>query len=111
MHEAGDSPGSDAFQVALRIVQRDAGILAEGMHLTSDELKTLLAAAPLDPQDKSRRILKYAYCAWTTFEGEADFASVTFEGEADFRGATFTHEVQFRNAIFLRRAQFHETAF
>jgi hypothetical protein len=86
-------------------------IEARRVRLSSDQLRQLLAAAPEDPQQPDRRLVREANFLDATFTSVADFGGATFTGDAHFYGASFSGHAHFYGARFSGDASFYGASF
>jgi uncharacterized protein YjbI with pentapeptide repeats len=99
----------DAFEDALGKASKGV-IDASGRRVSSQQLESLLAAAPRGP-DRDRPLLTKVDFGRATFGGDAAFDGAIFSGDADFNGATFREDVDFRGTTFRKFAHFREATF
>jgi hypothetical protein len=94
------------FVRALDSVAREGTIDVSGLHVSAEQLRQLLMAAPVDPERPGRRHLRMALFRQTTITGDAIFAGVTFAEETVFERAVLTGDVSFESALFMKHPDF-----
>ena len=99
------------FKRVLKQVRTEGRIDANGLRISSERLKRILEAAPQDPDDPERSLLRRASFVAVTFEGAASFGGVTFQEGATFYEATFQGAAWFRKVTFGRQTVLRDASF
>jgi len=104
--EAGAAGSAEATRVReVRARLRSEGLLdLRDAVIDAAAVEQILAAAPRDPRDPERRLIRRCDCAGATFGGYTRFDDVSF-GEAIFTGAALD-AIDFSGAIFEQEARF-----